>query len=162
MFGRQICLLSPPTMIFSETEAVVPVLDDGLEPSRGSGWAASRVAGFACTLSRHVGVSPGTYSPSPCDSADAAPLGGQGPSVSSTCWRPRVMTSVRRRVISDGSNVEVNERSVLAVSARGRNMTVAVDNGAVIVQAATIRGASAKPYQKSRSASKLEITETVH
>jgi hypothetical protein len=38
--------------------------------------------------------------------------------------------------LSDGSNVEVNERSVLAVSARGRNMTVAVDNGAVIVQAA--------------------------
>src|SRR6202011_2828465 len=59
---------------------------DGLEPSRGSGWAASRVAGFACTpISRPVGVSPGTYSPSPCDSADAAPLGGQGPSVSSTC-----------------------------------------------------------------------------
>jgi FecR protein/Putative zinc-finger len=38
--------------------------------------------------------------------------------------------------LSDGSTVEVNERSVLAVGARGRNMTVAVDNGAVIVQAA--------------------------
>lgn len=38
--------------------------------------------------------------------------------------------------LSDGSTVEVNERSVLAVNARGRNMTVAVDNGAVIVQAA--------------------------
>jgi hypothetical protein len=38
--------------------------------------------------------------------------------------------------LSDGSTVEVNERSVLAVGARGRNMTVAVDNGDVIVQAA--------------------------
>ena len=38
--------------------------------------------------------------------------------------------------LSDGSMVEVNERSVLAVGARGRDMTVAVDNGAVIVQAA--------------------------
>ena len=38
--------------------------------------------------------------------------------------------------LSDGSSIEVNERSVLAVGARGRNMTIAVDNGAVIVQAA--------------------------
>jgi hypothetical protein len=38
--------------------------------------------------------------------------------------------------LSDGSTVEVNERSVLSVGARGRDMTVAVDNGAVIVQAA--------------------------
>jgi hypothetical protein len=38
--------------------------------------------------------------------------------------------------LSDGSTVEVNERSVLAVGARGRNMTIAVDNGAMIVQAA--------------------------
>ena len=37
--------------------------------------------------------------------------------------------------LSDGSTVEVNERSVLAVGARGHNMTLAVDNGAVIVQA---------------------------
>lgn len=38
--------------------------------------------------------------------------------------------------LSDGSTVEVDERSVLAVGARGRNLTVAVDDGAVIVQAA--------------------------
>ena len=38
--------------------------------------------------------------------------------------------------LSDGSTVEVNERSVLGVGARGRNMTIALDNGAVIVQAA--------------------------
>jgi hypothetical protein len=37
--------------------------------------------------------------------------------------------------LSDGSTVEVNERSVLGVSARGHNMTIALDNGAVIVQA---------------------------
>jgi hypothetical protein len=38
--------------------------------------------------------------------------------------------------LSDGSTVEVNERSVLGVGARGRNMTLSLDNGAVIVQAA--------------------------
>ena len=37
--------------------------------------------------------------------------------------------------LSDGSTVEVNERSALEVGARGRNMTVSLDNGAVIVQA---------------------------
>jgi hypothetical protein len=38
--------------------------------------------------------------------------------------------------LTDGSTVEVNERSVLGVGARGRNMTISLDNGAVIVQAA--------------------------
>jgi len=38
--------------------------------------------------------------------------------------------------LSDGSTVEVNERSVLGIGARGHNMTVSLDNGAVIVQAA--------------------------
>ena len=38
--------------------------------------------------------------------------------------------------LADGSTVEVNERSVLAVGARGHNMTVSLDSGAVIVQAA--------------------------
>jgi len=38
--------------------------------------------------------------------------------------------------LSDGSTVEVNERSMLGVGARGHNMTVALDNGAVIVEAA--------------------------
>jgi FecR protein/Protein of unknown function (DUF3352)/Putative zinc-finger len=38
--------------------------------------------------------------------------------------------------LSDGSTVEVNERSVLGVGARGHNMTVTLDDGAVIVQAA--------------------------
>ena len=38
--------------------------------------------------------------------------------------------------LSDGSTVEINERSVLGVGARGHNMTIALDNGAVIVQAA--------------------------
>jgi hypothetical protein len=38
--------------------------------------------------------------------------------------------------LADGSTVEVNERSVVAVGARGQNMTVALENGAVIVQAA--------------------------
>jgi len=37
--------------------------------------------------------------------------------------------------LADGSTVEVNERSMLGVGARGRNMTIALDNGAVIVQA---------------------------
>jgi ferric-dicitrate binding protein FerR (iron transport regulator) len=38
--------------------------------------------------------------------------------------------------LTDGSTVEVNERSVVAVGARGHDMTVALENGAVIVQAA--------------------------
>jgi hypothetical protein len=38
--------------------------------------------------------------------------------------------------LSDGSTVEINERSTLGVEARGSSMTVSLDNGAVIVQAA--------------------------
>ena len=38
--------------------------------------------------------------------------------------------------LADGSTVEIKERSVLGVGARGRDMTVSLDYGAVIVQAA--------------------------
>ncbi len=38
--------------------------------------------------------------------------------------------------LADGSTVEMNQRGTLAVDARGHNMTVALDDGAVIVQAA--------------------------
>ena len=38
--------------------------------------------------------------------------------------------------LSDGSTIEINERSTLGVGARGHNMTVSLDNGAVIVEAA--------------------------
>jgi hypothetical protein len=38
--------------------------------------------------------------------------------------------------LMDGSTVEVNERSVVGIGARGHNMTVALENGAVIVEAA--------------------------
>lgn len=38
--------------------------------------------------------------------------------------------------LADGSTVEVNERSVLAVGARGHDVTVSLDNGDVIIQAA--------------------------
>ena len=38
--------------------------------------------------------------------------------------------------LSDGSTVEMNERSAVSVGARGRNMTVDLDHGAVIVKAA--------------------------
>ena len=38
--------------------------------------------------------------------------------------------------LADGSTVEMNERSVLGVGARGQDMTVSLDKGAVIVQAA--------------------------
>ena len=38
--------------------------------------------------------------------------------------------------LSDGSTVEMNERSEVGIGARGRNMTLALDHGAVIVRAA--------------------------
>lgn len=38
--------------------------------------------------------------------------------------------------LSDGSTVEMNQRSTLQVGARGHNMTLALEHGAVIVQAA--------------------------
>lgn len=38
--------------------------------------------------------------------------------------------------LSDGSTVEMNERSEVSIGARGRNMTVALDHGALIVRAA--------------------------
>ena len=38
--------------------------------------------------------------------------------------------------LADGSTIEVNERSVLGVGARGHNTTIALDDGDVIVQAA--------------------------
>lgn len=38
--------------------------------------------------------------------------------------------------LSDGSMVEMNERSEVSIGARGRNMTVALDHGALIVRAA--------------------------
>ena len=38
--------------------------------------------------------------------------------------------------LADGSTVEMNERSAVSVGARGRNMTVDLDHGAVIVRAA--------------------------
>ena len=38
--------------------------------------------------------------------------------------------------LSDGSTVELNERSAVSVGARGRNMTLDLDQGAVIVKAA--------------------------
>jgi ferric-dicitrate binding protein FerR (iron transport regulator) len=38
--------------------------------------------------------------------------------------------------LADGSAVEVDQRSTLAVGARGRNTTVSLDRGALIIQAA--------------------------
>jgi len=60
--------------------------------------------------------------------------------------------------LSDGSTVEVNERSVLGVGARGRSMTIALDNGAVIVQAAK-RG-SGHLYVKTADC-RVAVTGTV-
>ena len=60
--------------------------------------------------------------------------------------------------LADGSSVEVNERTVLTVGARGRNMTVAVDDGAVIVQAA--KRASGHLYVKTPDC-RVAVTGTV-
>ena len=60
--------------------------------------------------------------------------------------------------LSDGSTLEVNERSILGVGARGHNMTVALDNGAVIVQAA--KRDSGHLYVKTPDC-RLAVTGTV-
>jgi hypothetical protein len=60
--------------------------------------------------------------------------------------------------LADGSTVEVNERSVLGVGARGRSMTVTLDNGAVIVQAA--KRSSGHLYVKTPDC-RVAVTGTV-
>lgn len=60
--------------------------------------------------------------------------------------------------LSDGSKVEMNERSLLGVGARGRNMTVALEDGAVIVQAA--RRTSGHLYVKTPDC-RVAVTGTV-
>lgn len=60
--------------------------------------------------------------------------------------------------LADGSTVEVSERSVLAFGARGRSMTLNLDNGAVIVQAA--KRASGHFYVKTPDC-RVAVTGTV-
>jgi hypothetical protein len=60
--------------------------------------------------------------------------------------------------LSDGSLVEVNERTDFTVKARGKNMTVALDRGAVIVQAA--KRTSGHLYVKTPDA-RVAVTGTV-
>ncbi len=60
--------------------------------------------------------------------------------------------------LSDGSVVEVDQRSTLGVSARGRNTTVALDQGALIVQAA--HRTSGHLYLRTRDC-RIAVTGTV-
>jgi ferric-dicitrate binding protein FerR (iron transport regulator) len=60
--------------------------------------------------------------------------------------------------LTDGSTVEVNERSDLGVGARGRSMTVTLDTGSVIVQAA--KGVSGHLYVKTPDC-RVAFTETI-
>jgi hypothetical protein len=60
--------------------------------------------------------------------------------------------------LADGSTVEMNERSVLGVGARGHNMTISLDNGAVIVQAA--KRTSGHLYVKTADC-RVAVTGTV-
>ncbi len=60
--------------------------------------------------------------------------------------------------LADGSTMEVNERSVLGVGARGHSMTVTLDNGAVIVQAA--KRSSGHLYVKTPDC-RVAVTGTV-
>jgi hypothetical protein len=60
--------------------------------------------------------------------------------------------------LADGSSVEINERSVLGVGARGRNTTISLDNGAVIVQAA--KRTSGHLYVKTADC-RVAVTGTV-
>ena len=60
--------------------------------------------------------------------------------------------------LADGSSVEVNERSVLGFGARGRDTTIALDNGAVIVQA--VQRTSGHLYVKTADC-RVAVTGTV-
>ncbi|MGO9777108.1 MAG: FecR domain-containing protein [Terracidiphilus sp.] len=60
--------------------------------------------------------------------------------------------------LTDGATVEVNERSVLGVGARGRSMTVTLDNGSVIVQAA--KRVSGHLYVKTPDC-RVAVTDTI-
>ena len=60
--------------------------------------------------------------------------------------------------LTDGSTVEVGERSVVAVGARGHDMTVALENGAVIVQA--VKRTSGHLYVKTPDC-RVAVTGTV-
>ena len=60
--------------------------------------------------------------------------------------------------LSDGSVVEVDQRSTLGVSARGRNTTVALDQGSLIVQAA--HRTSGHLYLRTRDC-RIAVTGTV-
>ena len=60
--------------------------------------------------------------------------------------------------LSDGSTVEMNERSAVSVGARGHNMTVDLDHGAVIVKAA--HRTSGHLYVKTEDCS-VAVTGTV-
>lgn len=60
--------------------------------------------------------------------------------------------------LSDGSVVELNERSDFAVKARGKNMTIVLDRGAVIVQAA--KRTSGHLYVKTPDC-RVSVTGTV-
>lgn len=60
--------------------------------------------------------------------------------------------------LADGSTVELNERSEVSVGARGKNMTVALDHGALIVRAA--QRTSGHLYVKTDDCS-VAVTGTV-
>jgi FecR protein/Putative zinc-finger len=60
--------------------------------------------------------------------------------------------------LADGSSVEVNERSVLGVGERGRDTTISLDNGAVIVQA--VKRTSGHLYVKTADC-RVAVTGTV-
>jgi hypothetical protein len=60
--------------------------------------------------------------------------------------------------LTDGSTLEVNEKSNLGVGARGRSMTVTLDNGSVIVQAAT--RVSGHLYVKTPDC-RVAVTDTI-
>jgi hypothetical protein len=60
--------------------------------------------------------------------------------------------------LTDGSTVEMNERSVLALGARGHSATVSLDDGAVIVQAA--KRSSGHLYVKTHDC-RVAVTGTI-
>lgn len=134
--------------------AMPPVAREKAAATRRSFWQPARLgwtlAGSFATLATAVFLYKAYWEVPPGVRAEVESVEGSAYLVSEASGHPllvgaalhdgeRLRTAGGSRAVlrlSDGSTMEVNERSVLALGARGHSMTVSLDDGAVIVEAA--------------------------